>query len=111
MIKKIAVSFATLAVAVASAASYRINLYESATLAGQELKPGSYRIEVLDNKAVIKSGQQTVEAAVKVENGSEKYRGTSVRYENSNGKMKVQEIRLGGTNTKLVFADQTASLR
>jgi hypothetical protein len=112
MVKKIAVSFATLALAVASAATHRINLYEPATVAGQELKPGAYKIEVVDNKAIIKGGKQTVEAAVKVENSNEKYRGTSVRYENAEGKMKVQEIRLGGTNTKLVFAaDQTASVR
>jgi hypothetical protein len=111
MFKRITVSFATLALAVASAATHRITLYQPATLAGQELKPGDYKIEVLDNKAVIKSGKQTIETAVKVENGSEKFRGTSVRYENSNGAMKVQEIRLGGTNTKLVFADQSASLR
>lgn len=112
MVKKIAVTFATLAVALASAATHRVNLYETATVAGQELKPGSWKIDVVDNKAVIRSGKQSVEAAVKVENGTEKFRSTSVKYEHADGKMKVQEIRLGGTNTKLVFsADQTASAR
>jgi hypothetical protein len=111
MFKRITVSMATLALAVASAASHRVTLYQPATLAGQELKPGSYTVELRDDKAVIKNGKQTIETAVKVENNDEKFRGTSIRYENSNGQLKVQEIRLGGTNTKLVFADQSAALR
>jgi hypothetical protein len=112
MVKKFAVSFAALALTVASAATtHRINLYEPAVVGGQELKPGAYKVEISENKAVIKGGNQTVEAAVKVENGADKYRSTTVRYDDSNGKMKVQEIRLGGTNTKVVFADQAAQLR
>ncbi len=59
----------------------------------------------------LRSGKQSVEVPVKVENGSDKYKSTSVRYNNSNGTMKIQEIHLGGTTTKLVFADTTASLR
>ena len=112
MLKKLAVSFAALAISVAAAATtHRINLYEPAVVGGQELKPGSYKVEISDNKAVIKGGNQTVETAVRVENGTDKYRSTTVRYDNSNGKMKVQEIRVGGTNTKIVFADQAAQLR
>jgi len=52
---------------------------------------------------MIKVGKQTVEASVKVEDGTEKFPETSVRYATNNGKMMVQEIRLGGTHTKLVF--------
>ncbi len=45
MLKKIAVSFATLALAVASAASgVKINLYQDTTVNGQQLKPGEYRV-------------------------------------------------------------------
>jgi Tfp pilus assembly major pilin PilA len=112
MLKKIAVSFATLALAVASAASgVKINLYQDTTVNGQQLKAGEYRVEVNDNRAVITSGKQSVEVPVKVENNSDKYKSTSVRYNNANGTMKIQEIHLGGTTTKLVFADTTASLR
>jgi hypothetical protein len=111
MLKKITVSFAILALAIASAASsYRVSLFQPATVAGQELKAGEYKIELKDNKAVISSGKQSVEVPVKVENGDEKFRSTSVRYDNANGTLKVQEIRLGGTNTKLVVVDQKASL-
>ena len=111
MFKKIAVSFATLALAVASAASgVKVNLYQDTMVNGQQLKAGAYRVEVNDSRATITSGKVSVEVPVKVENGTEKFKGTSVRYTNANGAMKIQEIRLGGTTTKLVFADTTASL-
>jgi hypothetical protein len=97
-------SFGTLALAIASAASsYHFSIFEPSFVAGQELKPGDYKVEVNGNKAMIKAGKQTVEASVKVEDGTEKFPETSVRYANDNGKMMLTEIRLGGTHTKLVF--------
>jgi hypothetical protein len=92
-------SFATLA----SAASYRLTLYEKSTVAGKELAPGEYKVELNGEKAKISSGKQMVETMVKVENGGEKYASTTVRYSNGDGKYRLMEIRLGGTNTKLVF--------
>jgi hypothetical protein len=101
---KLLLSFGTLALAIASAASsYHFSVFEPSFVAGHELKPGDYKVEVNGDKAMIKTGKQTVEAAVKVEDGTEKFSETSVRYANANGKMTVQEIRLGGTHTKLVF--------
>ncbi len=102
--KKLMLSFGTLALAIASAAStYHFSIFEPSYVAGQELKPGDYKIQLNGDKAMIKAGKQSVEAAVKVENGNEKFSETSVRYSTANGKMMVQEIRLGGTHTKLVF--------
>jgi hypothetical protein len=103
-LSKLMLSFGTLALAVASAASsYRFSIFEQSFVAGHELKPGEYKIEVNGDKAMIKVGKEAVETAVKVENGAEKFPETSVRYANANGKMTVTEIRLGGTHTKLVF--------
>lgn len=102
--KKILFSMATLALAVASAAnSYRINLYQESVIGGHSLKPGEYKVEVKDNKAVIKDGKRLIEADVKTESVDNKFNTTSVRYINSEGKAAVQEIRVGGTSTKLVF--------
>jgi hypothetical protein len=102
--KKLMLSFGTLALAIASAASsYHFSIFQSSFVGGKELKPGDYKIELNGDKAMIKVGKQTVETAVKVENGSEKFPETSVRYGNADGKMTVQEIRLGGTTTKLIF--------
>lgn len=101
---KLMLSFGTLALAIASAASsYHFSIFQASFVAGKELKPGDYKMELNGDKAMIKVGKQTVEAAVKVENGNEKFSETSVRYANTGGKMTVQEIRIGGTNTKVVF--------
>jgi hypothetical protein len=103
--KKVILSFATLALAVASAASsYRVTLFQPSFVAGTELKPGDYKVTLKDdNKAVISSGKTSVEATVKTETAESKFSSTTVRYSNGDGKYKLQEIRLGGTNTKLVF--------
>ena len=102
--RKFAFSFALMAMAVASAAdTYRITLFQPSVVAGTELKPGEYKVTVTDNKAVIATGKKSVEAAVKVETGDSKFASTTVRYQTTDGKYKVQEIRLGNTNKKLVF--------
>lgn len=102
--KKVLLSFATLALAVASAASsYRITLFQPSIVAGTELKPGDYKVTLKDNKAIISSGKTSVEANVTSETADAKFSSTTVRYSNGDGKYRVQEIRLGGTNTKLVF--------
>ena len=103
--KKILLSFATLALAVASAAnSYRVTLFQPSVVNGTELKPGDYKVTLKDNnKAVLTSGKTSIEANVRQETGDSKFSSTTVRYQNGDGKYRVQEIRLGGTNTKLVF--------
>src|SRR5437773_1956824 len=102
---KLVVCLGTLALAAASAAggAYRVTLYQPSVINGTELKPGDYRVEVNGNKATIKGDKQTVEASVNVEEASAKIATTTVRYTTGDGKNKVEEIRLGGTKTKLVF--------
>jgi len=93
------------AAAVASAKSYTVNLLQPAMFGNTELKAGEYKVDVNDTTAVIRNGKVHGESAVKVENADKKYDTTTVRYDTSGGKMKIQEIRLGGTNMKLVFAN------
>jgi hypothetical protein len=102
--KKVLLSFATIALAVASAASsHKITLFQPAQVAGTELKPGDYKLTLDGNKALIKSGKTQVEATVRTETADSKFVSTTVRYANGDGKYKLQEISLGGTNTKVVF--------
>lgn len=100
---KLMFCFAILALTVAGADTFRVTLLQPSVVSGQELKPGEYKLDVTDSKVVISKGKTTVEAAVKVEKVDSKFKSTSVRYANGDGKMTVQEIRLGGTTTKLVF--------
>jgi hypothetical protein len=104
---KLVVCFGALAMAVASAASnYNVTLFEPSVIGSKELKPGDYRVEVNGEKAVIRAGKNTVEATVKVESGNEKFGKTVVKYATGDGKYRVQEIRLAGTTTTLVFANE-----
>lgn len=92
------------ALAVASAATtYRVTISNPTWVAGKQLKPGDYRIEVEGDKAVIRLGKEVVEAPVKVETVDRKYTDTSINVGDSGGKSMLKEIRVGGTKTKLVF--------
>lgn len=95
--------FLTFALFTASAATYNVTLFQPSLVAGKELKPGDYKIILEEGKAIIQKGKEKVEATVKVEQNDSKFSSTSVRYAEENGKLKIQEIRLGGTTTKLVF--------
>jgi lipopolysaccharide export system protein LptA len=86
-----------------AADSYRVKLFQPSVIGGQELKPGEYKMEIVNDKAVLKSGKTVVEANVKVREDEQKADATTVRYDNANGKYKVTEIRLGGTKTKVMF--------
>lgn len=100
--KRMLLVFLTLALAVASAKTWQVTLFEHSIIGGAELKPGDYKMEVKDNKVILKNRGQSAEAPVKVENTDVKFPGTSVRYNNGDGKYRITEIRIGGTTTKLV---------
>jgi hypothetical protein len=105
MVKNILFGFASIALAVASAAnSYNVTFYEPVMINGSELKPGDYKVEVKDKMAVIKQGKTSAEAPVTVQNDGQKFQRTAVRM---NG-MQIEEIRIGGTNTRIVF-DKTSN--
>jgi hypothetical protein len=101
--KKFIVFFAaTVSLVWAGAFSSRVTLFTPSLLNGVELKPGEYRIEVEDGNLIMRSGKTTAKAAVKTETGENKFDNTSVRYSNGDGKYRITEIRIGGTNTKLI---------
>ena len=100
--KKMIFAFAaTLTMAVASASTHSITIYEKSNLNGAELAPGQYKMEINGDKLMIKNGKKTIEAAVTVDNEAQKFANTSVRFKNGDGKYTIQEIRVGGTNMKV----------
>lgn len=103
MINKLVLCFCLLTVAAANAASYSLTFFQPSIVNGTELKPGDYRMEIKDQTVVIKKGRQTIEAPVKVETADSKFSNTTVRYQNGDGKYRVEEIRVGGTKIRLVF--------
>ncbi len=100
MVNKLLFGFASVALAVASAAtSYNVTFYDPVVINGAKLQPGNYKVEFNESTATIKQGKSVVQAPVKVESSEQKFRTNTMRIEGS----EVQEIRLGGTHTKLVF--------
>lgn len=105
MIKNLLICLVTAALVTASAATYRVTLFQPSVVNGTELAPGDYKLELKDTQVVLSKGKTTAQANVKVETAESKYSTTSVRYADGGGKYKIQEIRLGGTNTRLVFTN------
>jgi len=96
--------FAVTALAIASAAQYRVTLYQESIVNGKTLRAGPVQVKVVsDNQVIISQGATKIESPVRVETAESKYGATSVRYQNGDGKFRVREIRIGGTNQKLVF--------
>ena len=93
----------TAALLVASAKSFSIDLTRAARIGSSELKAGQYQIEVVDQKAVLTKGKVRVESPVTVGTANQKYTRTSVIFSDFYGNPRIQEIHVGGTNTKLVF--------
>lgn len=102
--KTIVLLFAATVLAVASAAeNYTLTLFQPSVVAGTELKAGDYKLTLNDGHVLFKNGRKKFETDVTVETVEEKYKSTRVRYNDNGGKLHITEIRLGGTNKKLVF--------
>lgn len=107
MLRKVVFSFAVLGLALASAKSYTVNLFEPALAGNTELKAGEYEVSVAGQNVVLKGAKVESQSPVKVETVEKKYDATSVKYIVNGGKRQILEIHLGGTKTKLVFTDAT----
>src|SRR4051812_35232578 len=80
MNKKLVLSLVAFAgMSMAASKTYDLKLYQPAMVGNTELKAGEYRVEVTDDKAVIKGSKINKETAVKVEAADEKYPTTTVR--------------------------------
>jgi hypothetical protein len=80
-----------------------VELFEPSVVAGTELKAGTYHIDEMDSSVVIKGGNTPITVPAKLEKADTKYPSTSVRYEVSDGKREIKQIKLGNTNLKLVL--------
>ena len=103
MIHRLLLLFAVVTLAVASAANtFQINFYQPTIVNGTTLKPGEAKLEIKDNKAIVKQGKTQAEATVKIETAKEKYLYTTVGYKDSSNH-EIKDITLAGTTTHLIF--------
>ena len=91
-----------MALSIASAKTYTFNVFQPAVLAGTELKVGEYKLEINGDKVQLKNGTLSVEANVKVENTPDGIADESAAGGQRRQFASIKEIRLGGTNMKLV---------
>ena len=103
---KFVLTFATLALAVSASAAerYNVKFYLPAELGGQIVKAGEYSLELKGDRAVLKGAGGKIESEARIQNGGQKFRQTTVRYANSDENARLDEIRIGGTSTTVVFA-------
>ena len=103
MIKRALLLVSVVSLAVASAASnFNLNFYQTTVVNGTTLKVGEAKLEIKENKAIVKQGKTSVEANVKVETANSKYLYTTVGYKDGDNHQ-IKDITLAGTTTKLVF--------
>ncbi len=98
-LKQLIFGLGIVALGIASAASYEVTITSPTWAGATQLKPGVYKLAVQGSNAVFTSGKTVVEAPVSVEKGDRKVSSTEV----SSADSKIKEIRLAGSDTKLVF--------
>lgn len=87
-----------------AAENHEVTLFQPSYVGDVELKAGDYQLVVEGDHVVFLQGRRTrAEVNVKIEAVGEVTARTRIRYADDGGKMRVAEIRLGGTDTRLVF--------
>ena len=100
MIKRAFLLVSVMGLAIASAASnFSLNFYQPTVVNGTTLKVGEAKLELHDNKAVVKQGKTSVEATVKVETSNSKYLYTTVGYKDADNQAVVDELRAIATSS------------
>jgi hypothetical protein len=101
---RIMLALATVALGVASAANpVHFTVIDPEWLDGNQLKPGDYTVQIEGDRAVIKSGKNVVEVPAKLETAPAKFDQTSLFELTVDGKSNIEEIRVGGSHTRIVF--------
>ena len=109
MLNKILLTLSTAGLMTLGAAgvTYKVTLLDNSVISGKQVKAGDYKVELKDNNtAVLLHGKQQIEVPAKAETSATRYSTTEIQYSNNND---LQEIRIGGTNTKIVFGASNTS--
>ncbi|HXR35928.1 MAG TPA: hypothetical protein VN754_08275 [Candidatus Binataceae bacterium] len=97
-------AFGTFALGLAMAASnYHLKISNPTWVNGTELQPGDYRVQVQGDKVRIAGQNNSIEVPSTVQTSAQKFPATSIRSDDVNGKLQLQEIDFGGTKTSILF--------
>jgi hypothetical protein len=101
--KKLLLSFAIVALGIASAASntFKVTIDKPTWVGGTELQAGEYKVQTEGDKITLTMGKKvTLTVPAKVETSDKRFDTTSLRVDS---KQKLEEIRVGGTTMRVVF--------
>ena len=97
------ICLSTLALGIATAATpYDVTLLDSVSVGKTELKAGDYKLEMQGDKAVFTSGKKSISIPATLSKSDQTFASTVFVAR----KTKLQEIDLGGTQDKIVFASK-----
>jgi hypothetical protein len=86
--------------------SFKVDVLQDSMVEGKMLKAGEYKITVENGNAMLKNGKDVIEVPAKEVNDTNKVASTELTYKDNTN---LQEIRIGGTNTKIVFESASAT--
>ena len=87
-------------VAFAASGTVKVNIFQDSVIEGKTVKAGQYKLSMENGNAVLTAGKQSVSVPAREETVPNKISSTQLIFTNNTT---LQEIRLGGTNTKIVF--------
>ena len=110
MLTKLIVAFSILALIAAMAgtvpvkgSTHKVLHTQPAVLGGTALKAGEYRLSVRPGVVTFTLNKESHEIPAKVETNGTKYFTDEVQYNRDHDQVRISEIGLGGTTTRLVF--------
>jgi hypothetical protein len=109
MLNRLLLTLSSTALLTLSAASlsYKISLLDDSVVSGKQVKAGDYKLELKDsNTAVLMHGKKSIEVPARAETSPTKFANTEIEYSNNRD---VREVRIGGTNTTIVFGGTNAT--
>jgi len=90
-----------------AASSYTVKVVDPTWVGQTQLKPGDYKVQLEGDKVQFKMGKTVVEVPAKMETSKEKFSFTELGTRVVDGKAKLEEIDLGGTNSKIVITSDS----
>jgi hypothetical protein len=101
--------FATLlglfALAAHADTKYHVTLTQASQVGNEQLKAGEYHVVLDESKVVfthLTSGE-SVEVPATIQHAEQKHPHTSIRMQRAEGENQILEIKLGGTQTRILF--------
>jgi hypothetical protein len=110
MLTKLVVAFSILALVAAMAGTvpvkgptHKVTLTQPAVVMGTSLKAGEYRLTVRPGVVTFTLDKESHDIPAKIETNTTKYFTDEVQYDRDHDQVRISEICLGGTTTRLVF--------